>query len=113
MRTVIKRIASLGLGIIFLFFTKDIVWKITGGLLLLWFILDVLGDKYRIFKIIRNVFGVVFGCAVIAYGIYAAIADSDWGMLIFSAIGLILFVQFLLMTISVFKEKNVDQIKKN
>lgn len=112
-RTTIKRILALGLGVSFLFLFKDIVWMISGGLLIIWAIVNILGDKYYTFEIISNIYDIIIGLSIIAFGVIIAISDSDWTLLLFSALGLIIFLQGLLPIIDKIKSKlTIEDIRK-
>ena len=87
-RTTIRRIIALGLGVFFLLFTNDIAWIICGGFLLLWAIVNMLGDKYNTFEIISDILDIIVGLCFIVFGIIITISDSDWTLLGFSAFGL-------------------------
>lgn len=112
-RTTIKRIVALGLGVSFLFLFKDIAWMICGGVLLTWAIVNILGDTYYTFEIISNIYDIIIGLSFIVFGVIITISDLDWTPLLFSALGLIIFLQGLLPIIDKIKSKHsIDAIKK-
>ena len=86
---------------------------IFGGLLIIWAIVNILGDKYYTFEIISNIYDIIIGLSIIAFGVIIAISDSDWTLLLFSALGLIIFLQGLLPIIDKIKSKlTIEDIRK-
>ncbi len=112
-RTTIKRIFALGLGLFSLFFTNDITWMIFGGILLIWAVVNMLGDKYYTFEVIGNILDMIAGLSAIVLGVVIAISEFDWVVLFFSVFGLIIFLQGLLPIIAKMQSKHtVETIKK-
>lgn len=112
-RTTIKRIVALGLGVFSLFFTNDITWMIFGSILLIWAVVNMLGDKYYTFEVIGNILDMIAGLSAIVFGVVIAISEFDWGVvLFFSVFGLIIFLQGLLPIIDKIKSKRTMKMSK-
>lgn len=112
-RTTIKRIFALGLGVFSLFFTNDITWMIFGSILLIWAVVNMLGDKYYTFEVIGNILDMIAGLSAIVFGVVIAISEFDWGVvLFFSVFGLIIFLQGLLPIVAKIQSKRSNTQNK-
>ena len=111
-RTTIKRIFALGVGVFSLFFTNNITWMIFGGILLIWAVINMLGDKYYTFEVIDNILDMIAGLSGIVFGVVIAISEF-WVVLFFSVFGLIIFLQGLLPIVAKIQGKRtIEDIKE-
>ena len=112
-RTTIKRFFALGLGVFSLFFTNDITWMIFGSFLLIWAVVNMLGDKYYTFEVIGNILDMIVGFSAIVFGVVIAIPEFDWVVvLFFSVFGLIIFLQGLLPIVAKIQSKRSNTQNK-
>lgn len=92
----LKRIFCIGGGISLLFF-QAIEWKVAGIFLIIWFILDVIGDNNPTIRNIKNILGIVIGSVLVVFGAIVAIQDKDYIFLgaLFIVFGLVVVLQFI------------------
>ncbi|MBR4561054.1 MAG: hypothetical protein IKO23_03940 [Bacteroidales bacterium] len=103
MYTFFRRFATLVFGV-FLIITgysnDDSIRAIIGVVVLCWFIIDVLGDKYPLFDTIRTVYAIVMGAVILAFGVFLSIDYCSGFTIILAAMGVLIILNYLLPALS-------------